>query len=149
MEIVRTTPHSPLKFRPRSRRVAFEQGLRRTESAREPAKSVSAMGIPEDFDLEEVTARLEEAGETLENDPTFDNFLSFKESMGKFARTATSLAYSLDKIFTPKQRSHLVTRVLDKNAAVLYGETMNSQRFNIGIASEIDDIKGMILNNCI
>ena len=149
MEIVRTTPYNPLKFRPRSRRVAFEQGLSRTETAWEPAKSVGSMGIIEDFDLEEVTAQLEEVGETLENDPTFGNFLSFKESMGKFARTATSLAYGFDKIFTPKQRSHVVTRVIDKNAAVLYGETMNSQRFNIRIASEIDDIKGMILNNCI
>ena len=149
MEIVRTTPYSPIKVRPRSHRVAFEKGLSRSETTREPAKSVGIMGETENFDLEEVTAQLEEAGETLENDPTFDNFLSFKDSIGKFARTATSLAYCFDKIFTPKQRSHVVTRVINKDADHLYGTTMSRQRFNIQIASEIDDIKGMILNNCI
>ena len=146
---VRTTPYSPLKTRPRNQRVSFEKALSRAESNLQPAKATRQILETGTYDLDEVTAQLEEAGETLGNDPTFDNFQSFKESMGKFARTATSMAYCLDKIITPRQRSLVVTRTINKDAEYLYGKTMTDQRFNIGIASEIDDIKGMILNNCI
>ncbi len=149
MEIIRTTPYSPLRTRPRSRRVVLEKGLSHGVSPQEPPTSGKLIPDDENFDLQEVTAQLEEAGETLENDPSLDNFLSFKKSMGKFARTATSQAYCFDKILTPRQRSHVVTRVIDKEADYLYDKTMTSQRFNIRIASEIDDIKGMILSNCI
>jgi uncharacterized protein YaaR (DUF327 family) len=149
MEIIRTTPYSPLRTRPRSQRVTFEKGLSRADSSAEPVNSAKAGVAAEHFNLDEVTAQLEEAGETLENDPTLSNFLSFKDSMGNFARTATSLAYCFDKIFSPRQRSHVITRVIDKEADQLYGKTMNSQRGNIRLAGEIDDIRGMILNNSI
>ncbi len=149
MEIIRTTPYSPLRSRPRNNRVTVERGVTLIDSPKEPLKPVTLILDNEHVNLEEITAQLEEAGENLENEPSLDNFLFFKESMGKFARKATSMAYCMDKIFTPRQRSHVITRVVDKQTDYLYNTTMNNQNFNIRLASEIDDIKGMILSNCI
>jgi uncharacterized protein YaaR (DUF327 family) len=149
MEIIRTTPYSATRSRPRNNRVTFEKGLTLIGTVKEPLKPATLIVGDENVDLEAITAQLEEAGENLGNDPTLDNFLSFKDSMGKFARKATSIAYCIDKIFTPRQKSHVITRVVDEETDYLYNKTMSNQNFNIRIASEVDDIKGMILNNCI
>lgn len=149
MEIIRTSHYLPTKSRPRSNRVIFEKGLFQEHGLKEPAKTTKLILEFENIDLEDISAQLEEAGDNLGNDPTLDNFLCFKDSIGKFARKVSSLAYCIDKIFTPWQRPHLITRVIDEGADYLYNKTMNGQQINIQIASEVGDIKGIILSNCI
>lgn len=149
MEIIRISPYVPAKSRRRNQRVSLTKGFTYADTVKEPITSAKLILETENIDLEEMSAQLEEAGENLGHDPSLDNFRCFKDSIGKFARTATSLAYCLDKIFNPRQRSHIITRVIDDEADYLYCTTMNSQYGNIRIASEIDDIKGMILSNSI
>ncbi len=149
MEIIRTTRYLPQRSRPRNSRVVFEKGLFEERVVKEPVRNAKIISETENVDLDEIAAQLEEAGYNLEDEPTLDNFNCFKDSIGKFARKVTTLAYCLDKLFAPSQRPQIITRVKDEGADYLYHNTMNNQHYNIQIASEIGDIKGMILSNCI
>ena len=149
MEIIRTSRHLPAKSRPRNSRVTFEKTLPRESTPREPLNTAKIIFDTENIDLGEITAQLEEAGDNLGLDPTLDNFNSFKDSIGKFARKATSIAYCMDKILSSWQRPLVVTRVIDEGADYLYHNTMYGQQLNIRIASEVGDIRGMILSSCI
>ena len=149
MEITRTSRYLPAKSRTRNNQVFFEKILLRAEDRQEPIKSAKLLSDYENVDLEEITAELEEAGDNLGIDPTLDNFNCFKDSIGKFAKKATSIAYCMDKILSTWQRPLVVTRVIDEGVDYLYHNTMYGQQLNIQIASEVDDIRGMILSNCI
>ena len=149
MEIIRTSRYLPAKSRPRNSRVTFEKTSPRESPSREPLKTAKIIFDTDNIDLSEITAQLEEAGDNLGLDPTLDNFNCFKDSIGKFAQKATSIAYCMDKILSSWQRPLVVTRVIDEGADYLYHNTMYGQQLNIQIASEVGDIRGMILNSCI
>jgi len=101
----------------------------------------------EQGDLEEMAAQLEEAGDSLEDEPSLDNFNCFKDSVGRFARNVTRLAYRMEKVLIPRQRSQVVTSIIDEGGDYLYRTTMAGQQLHFQLAGEIGDIRGMILKN--
>ena len=149
MEIIRTSRYLPAKSRPRNNRVSIEKTLLRDHIGEEPIKIAKLIFDSDNIDLDELTSQLEEAGDNLEVDPTLDNFNCFKDSIGKFARKATSIAYCMDKILSSWRRPLVVTCVIDERTDYLYHNTMYAQQLNIKIASEVNDIRGMILSSCI
>ena len=149
MEIIRTSRYLPAKSSQRNNRVTFETTLLRDAPLKEPIQTAKLIFNSENIDLDEITAQLEEAGDNLGIDPTLDTFNCFKDSIGRFAKKATSIAYCMDKILSSWHRPLVVTRVIDEGADYLYHNIMYGQQLNIQIASEVDDIRGMILSNCI
>lgn len=102
-----------------------------------------------DFDHQQLgilKEKLDRAGDNLEREPSFSNYCAFRDLIGKFAKTATSIAYRVEKRNDRcGQTSHEVVSIINREADALYHLVMQRQQDRISIASKIASIKGMII----
>lgn len=98
------------------------------------------------LELDELRDKLQDAGDSLEREPTMANYRVYRERLGAFAKKATSLAYRIENISTScASRPHEVVMVINKEADELYHLVMQRQQNPVRIASKIANIKGMII----
>jgi uncharacterized protein YaaR (DUF327 family) len=137
---------SPAKFRPQSNRVIVIRSEASSIFSRELNKQEEKVLDIDKLELEELREELEDVGEYFENQPTITNYRAFRESIGKFAKKATSVAYRLEKKMDNRPSwTHEIVMIIDKAADELYHLVMQGQQNRISIARKIAGIKGMIV----
>jgi len=137
---------SPVKFRPQSNRIIVIRSEASSIFSRELNKQEEKVLDIDKLELEDLREELEDVGEHFESQPTITNYRAFRESISKFAKKATSVAYRLEKKTGNRPSwTHELVMIIDKAADELYHLVMQGQQNRIRIASKIAGIKGMIV----
>jgi len=95
--------------------------------------------------LEDLRAKLFDAGDRLEQDPSPANLAAFRELIGTFAKKATSMAYRFESMGGYIGSELGLVSVIDKEVDELLRLVMQGQRARIDIAAKISTIKGLII----
>jgi uncharacterized protein len=98
-------------------------------------------------ELQRLKEEIDQAGATLEQEPTIVNFKAFRNLIGALAKKVTAEAYRVELVgggFTG--RTHEVMTVIDKEADLLYHLIMREQKDHIRIVGQIVKIKGLVVD---
>ena len=98
-------------------------------------------------ELQRLKEEIDQAGTTLEQEPTIVNFKAFRDLIGALARKVSAEAYRIELVgggFTG--RTHEVMTVIDKEADLLYHLIMREQKDHIKIVAQIVKIKGLVVD---
>ncbi|ACM19940.1 protein of unknown function DUF327 [Geotalea daltonii FRC-32] len=96
--------------------------------------------------LQELKEEIDQAGDSLEKEPTIVNFKIFRSLISAFAKKVTAEAYRLEIEGSPGQRCHEIITIIDREADALYHLIMQEQRNHIKITAQIMKIKGMVVD---
>jgi uncharacterized protein YaaR (DUF327 family) len=99
-------------------------------------------------ELEELKREIDMAGDSLERDPSMAHFKAFRELLSALAKKVTAEAYKVELLGgSPSAPAyHEVIQVIDKHADALYRMIISEQKDRIKIASQIEQIKGLVLS---
>jgi uncharacterized protein len=98
-------------------------------------------------ELQRLKEEIDQAGTTLEQEPTIVNFKAFRNLIGSLAKKVSAEAYRIELVgggFTG--RTHEVMTVVDKEADLLYHLIMREQKDHIRIVAQIVKIKGLVVD---
>lgn len=101
-----------------------------------------------DQEISSLRDEIDQAGDTLEQEPTLDNFNKFRDLLSRLAKRVNTEAYRLEKIGgTPlNPRYFEVIRVINEEADKLYKLILNEQRNRMAIIEKVIGIKGLVVN---
>ena len=101
-----------------------------------------------DAEIAELGKQIEEAGDTLQEQPTLPNFKKFKELLRTLSKKVTSEALRLDKFGgTPQAPRYFETvTVIDEELERLYNLIICGQKDNMAITAKVIGIKGLIVD---
>ena len=97
--------------------------------------------------IDELKTSLEAAGQSLEQEPTINNFKKFRELLSKLAKQVSNEAYRLEKVGgTPMNpRYYEIITIIDKEADKLYELVVKEQKDRMAITASVIGIKGLSL----
>lgn len=98
--------------------------------------------------ISDLRAALDTAGETLEKEPTIQNFKRFRELLSKLAKQVSNEAYRLEKIGgTPMNPRYFeIITIIDKEADKLYELVVKEQKDRMSITASVIGIKGLVVD---
>ena len=98
--------------------------------------------------IDELKTSLESAGQTLEQEPTINNFKKFRELLSKLAKQVSNEAYRLEKVGgTPMNpRYYEIITIIDKEADKLYELVVKEQKDRMAITASVIGIKGLVVD---
>lgn len=101
-----------------------------------------------DKDISELRTALDAVGNSLEQEPTINNFKRFRELLSKIAKQVSTEAYRLEKIGgTPMNpRYYEIITVIDKEADKLYELIVKEQKDRMAITASVIGIKGLVVD---
>jgi len=101
-----------------------------------------------DKDISELRTALDTAGNTLEQEPTINNFKRFRELLSKLARQVSTEAYRLEKVggTAMNPRYYEIITVIDKEADKLYELIVKEQKDRMAITASVIGIKGLVVD---
>jgi uncharacterized protein len=99
-------------------------------------------------DILELRTSLDAVGQTLEQEPTIQNFKKFREVLSKLAKQVSNEAYRLEKVGgTPMNpRYYEIITVIDKEADKLYELVVKEQKDRMAITASVIGIKGLVVD---
>jgi uncharacterized protein YaaR (DUF327 family) len=101
-----------------------------------------------DNDMDQLRSELDSIGQTLEQEPTIQNFKKFREQLSKLVKQVSNEAYRLEKVGgTPTNpRYYEIITVIDKEADKLYELLVKEQKDRMAITASVIGIKGLVVD---
>lgn len=98
--------------------------------------------------IDQLRSELDAVGQSLEKEPTINNFKKFRELLSKVAKQVSNEAYRLEKVGgTPTNpRYYEVISVIDKEADKLYELLVKDQKDRMAITASVIGIKGLVVD---
>lgn len=98
--------------------------------------------------INDLRIALDSAGESVEREPTIQNFKRFRELLSKLAKQVSNEAYRLVKIGgTPvNPRYYEIITIIDKEADKLYELIVKEQKDRMSITASVIGIKGLVVD---
>jgi uncharacterized protein YaaR (DUF327 family) len=99
-------------------------------------------------DVEQLRSELDVAGQSLEKEPTIQNFKNFRSILSKIVKQVSNEAYRLEKVGgTPTNpRYYEIITVIDKEADKLYELLIKEQKDRMTITASVIGIKGLVVD---
>lgn len=101
-----------------------------------------------DKNIEQLRIELDEAGQSLEREPTLQNFRKFRDLLSRIAKQVSKEAYRLEKIggTATNPRYYEIITIIDKEADKLYELVVKGQKERMDITASVIGIKGLVVD---
>ncbi len=99
-------------------------------------------------EIEQLKREIDQAGDRLEKEPVIDNFMRFRELLGKLAKRISAEAYQLEKVGgTPHNPRYFeIITVINAEADRLYNLIVMQHKDRMAITAKVIGIKGLVVD---